>query len=133
MPTTHDLTTGGNEGLPTMSGLITVSAILDTVANPLGNGDTAQMIHVPAGTTVLAVTANVETVEGAAEDIDIGDDDDDDQYQSALSVNTLGPTVSDPTDAFAYKTANHINILANAALTACVVRVTAVMFKHDGA
>ncbi len=129
MPTDTNLTVGGTKRLPTMQEPTVLEAVVDYAVNPSGADDTCKVINIPAGTTVVSVTASVETVEGAGDTFDVGDNNGDTQFLTATSANALACTLAAATTAKTYTAANAIVINSNAALTAAKIRITALCYR----
>ncbi len=130
MPTDTDLTIGGTKRLPTMHTPVVLEAVMDYTKNPSGTDDTATVINIPAGTTLVSLTANVETAEGSAATFDVGDLGADNQFLSVCSANDLGCTMASVASGEAYySTANGITINSNTGLAAAIVRLTAMIYR----
>lgn len=146
MAETYDLTVGSTtfSAVSAMSKLFVVEGECDTSSQNLASGDTAKVLSIPADTFVWRVLAEVETAEGGAATVDIGDGDDPDGFHDGLNVNseaktmsTLSLTEADPNTVTGYSNGNFysvadtIDILANAALDKAVIKLKAICIKMD--
>jgi hypothetical protein len=84
---------------------------IDTTVIPLTSADTYDILTIDAGILVTDVIVVVQTVEGAAETIDLGDDAAATAFFDDLSLRSSTPVKY-------YTAANTVRMLANAAITA---------------
>jgi hypothetical protein len=129
MSEVYDLTVGGALALPSNQAPVVLEAEFDATKNPLAAGDDAKLIAIPAGTTVVSVSLSVETAEAAADTVDLGDGDGATQFLSNTATNALAVTLAASTTAKAYTAAGFIILHADAALSACKIRVTALVYR----
>lgn len=117
-----------------------VTNVLDFSANNAAVDDVFQMVDVPAKTHVLGVLIDVETAEGGAGAIDVGDGSDADGFHDGLDVNSTGDTMSalalteaapntvtGYSNGKYYAAADTIDITAKAILDAAKVFITVLM------
>jgi hypothetical protein len=95
----------------------TMVRYFDCVANPLTNADTYKVMTIDAGVLVTGAWIMVETAEGAADTLDIGDSGSATAYHDDLSVNSTGVAAL-TTQAKYYAAADYIDVLANAGIAA---------------
>ena len=124
-------TTADNAGSLTIGGLqyspekiAVLTAVWDATVNPLPNGDTRNLLAIPADCIVINTTAEVTTVEGAADTVDVrlGTT----VLINELDLNTLGGTTS-ATARVVPSGGEYLNVTtgaAAAAVGAAVVRIT---------
>lgn len=104
--------------------VITVSEVVDFSAKGAASGDIVQALNIKAGQTVLKAGLNVNTVEGSAATVKLGDGGDDDRYGTGINVNAA-TTQSQSTTSFKYASDDTIDIVAGAALANAKVTVWA--------
>lgn len=108
-----------NVGYRNLDGTVTYARYIDTTATnyDLGNGEYTKIFAVPDNFAVLDAYVVCDVVEGAAETIDIVDDDSaTTTFVNDATLNTAGSTTA--TNARkTYQAAGYICILANAAIT----------------
>ena len=90
-------------------------------------GDVVKVIGLNSGSLVLAVGASVTTAQGSAGTVCIGDTVSTNRYLNTVDMNAVGKTVSAASAWYLTTNATSIDISANTALTAGVVRVRAVI------
>lgn len=124
------LTIGGLQNSPEKIAVLT--AEWSAVDNPLPNGDSRNLLAIPAGCTVIGVTAQVTTAEGAADTVDVRMGTT--VIINELNLNTLGYTVQTAgIPRCAPSGGEYINVItgaAAAAVTAAVVRISAVVIDN---
>jgi len=102
MADTIDETVGGNDVLPAIDAgySFTLQKKYDCRTVALGgdgnvtSGDTLQLLNIPAGVLVERVAIEMDTVEGAALTVDVGDGDDADGFLDGSDLNAAATKIS---------------------------------------
>lgn len=131
MATTFDLTDSATKLPFTGSGaqkFFVLEKEVDCSVNNLGAGDTAQVLHIPAGTYVQQVQIEVSTVEGGTATVDVGSTDTDGWIDGAninAATNAVGAGAY-VSAGLLYTAADTIDVLANNALDTAVFTIRAI-------
>ena len=119
---------------------VVIEGVFDATKRVLAQNDTVEVLDIPAGTLVLGVQWEVETVEGAARNFAVGDGSDTDGFVTTTSANsaTSGSTAlavaeGTPNTIVGYSAgkyyaaADTLDILAvtSGGLTTCKIRLKA--------
>ncbi|MEA4857904.1 MAG: hypothetical protein AAGU21_01035 [Solidesulfovibrio sp.] len=137
---TYDLTTGGNGALPVtkLNRHFVIDKTLDCSKRNLAAGDVAQLLNIPAKTTVKCLFYEVLTPEGAAVTFTAGDGADPDGFLAGINGNAAGSgvtslaltegtpnTVSGYSAGKYYAAADTIDLVSGGTATKCVIRIAA--------
>jgi hypothetical protein len=105
-----------------------VDRLLKCADHNLADGETIKVIDIPPHHVVNKVVVDVEVVEGAAENFQVGDADSAVQFLSTSSGNSLVSYLSAAINHRHYLAANDIRVkAAGAALTAAQLRIKALI------
>lgn len=125
---TYNLTGGAAKAAFTGVNLSVIEAVLDLAKHPVGNGESAAIIAIPAQSCVLEVSHQVLTVEGAVLTAGIGDSASATAFGTAVDLNVLahaGAVLANPKY---YPAADDIRLTMNqAGANAAKVLVKAVI------
>jgi len=107
-----------------------VSTEYSFAATNAGVSNVVQMVSVPAGTLVLAVLAEISTIEDSASNLTVGDGTDPDGWLAATDMTSL-LTAAAGAGAYAdgkyYPAADTVDAVVSAACDKAVIRVWVVM------
>lgn len=96
---------------------------IDCATTTIASGDTEEVMYVPKGAVIRAISVNVVTGEGAAETIDLGVGGALTTWLDDKSVETAG-TVHAGTAGYTFTADDTIEVLANAELDTAVFDIT---------
>jgi hypothetical protein len=124
---THtNMTTTATSSVDRGPAVYAATATVDFSAGTYGSGDTVQMISVPAGSTVLALSYTVSTTNAATSTVDIGDDGSATRYATAVNME-VATSACGYSAGYTYVADNTIDLDLNNAVTQGVLTVWALI------
>lgn len=135
MATVTDFVDKTQEAALIGTNVVKAQNVLDFAARPVAQNDVVQALKIPAGAYVTRVIVRVDTAEGDTCTVDVGDGDDPNGFDDAVSLNATAGSVTTSTagtDAYAegrgYGSADTIDLTMDHAADAAKVTVAATYF-----